>query len=223
MMEEQVEESAVIRVGCSFFTVWFNGPPRVPQQMYGLERNQSLLTSPLYCLLQSTFFHHFCLLLMESDSQIRKIRRVNIPDTCLTWAPQRPGSEDFLKALVRLAFQSSSLGNFVPLPGSPARKARWFSMPSDWGQSQPQSSKGKVPFPFTNPPEPTFILWLDFSQSDSSTQSLALCWPLTSSWDRVRPAGRKGNHYIIPKPRPHKHFSNEWAPKGRLTCLGGAS
>lgn len=172
----------------------------------GLEKNQSLLASPLYCLLQSTLVCHFCLLFMQPDLQMEKSKTgqysQHLPhlSSSETWQwrfPKSPGES--------LAFESSCLRTPVPLPGSPARQTRWFSMASDWGQTPPQSSKGKVPFPFFSPLELTFLLWwLAFSQCDSSAWSPAWCWPLMASWDRVRPAGREGNHYIIP--RPCKHF-----------------
>ena len=146
--------------------------------------------------------------------------------TCLTWAPWRPGSEGFLRTLSKHLSLSLPLWGFLfPFLDPQPDKARWFSMPSHWGQSQPQSSKGKVPFPFFNPPEPAFLLWwLAFSQGDSSAQSLAWCWPLTSSWDRVRASGREGNHYIIPATRLHKHFPSlmNGLQRAGLTSLGVA-
>lgn len=113
----------------------------------------------IFGLLHRTCSHNFCLLLIEPDLQMEKIIiKVNISNTCLTWAPQRPDYEDFLRVLVRdLPLSLPLWGLLFPFlppqpdrPGgcpchqtevrfnfSPLRKRYHFLWPIPW--SQPSS------------------------------------------------------------------------------------
>lgn len=144
------------------------------------------------------FFHHFFLLLMEPDLQMEKTKRARISDTCLTCAPQRLGSEDFPRAMAETSPYVFLFGDPCSLSWIPSQTDQVVFHAIRLRLNSTSVLKGKGTISFHQSLEPTSILWLAFSQNDSSTQSLSLCWPLTSSWDGVRPAERKGNHYIIP-------------------------
>lgn len=105
------------------------------------------------------------------------------------------------------ALNSVALEDTVPpFPGSHARQTRWFPRHQTRLRLDLSPQKERYHFLLPIPWRKSVCCdWLS-SRSDSSNGSLYFCWPLMSSWEGVRPAGRKGNHYIIPMLRPHKHF-----------------